>query len=52
MRSLPARRVYTSNDSVLAIPVTPGGGFPFGTPRTLFSVIVKSGVGSGFVVAD
>ncbi len=43
---------YTTGDSVLAIPVTPGGGFPFGTPRTLFGVIVKSGVGSGLVVTD
>lgn len=43
---------YTTGSSVLAIPVTPGADFPYDTPRTLFGVLVKSGVGSGFVVTD
>ena len=35
---------------MLAIPVTPGDGFAFGTPRTLFAVNFKSGQGAGLVV--
>lgn len=43
---------YKRGNSVLALPVTPGAGFALGTPRTLFGLIVKSGVGSRLVVTD
>ena len=43
---------YKRGNSVLAIPVTPGAGFSFGTPQTLFDLIVKSGVGSSLVITD
>ena len=43
---------YKRGNSVLSIPVTPGVGFAFGTPRTLFGLISKSGTGSRLVVSD
>jgi Tol biopolymer transport system component len=43
---------YRRGNSVLAIPVTPGAGFAFGTPRTLFGLISKSGAGSALVITD
>jgi len=43
---------YGRGRSVLAIPVTPGAGFAFGTPRTLFGVNLRSGQGAGLVVTD
>ena len=43
---------YRRGNSVLAIPVTPGVGFAFGTPRTLFGLISKSGAGSALVITD
>jgi Tol biopolymer transport system component len=43
---------YKRGNSVLAIPVTPGAGFAFGTPRPLFDLITKSGGGSALVVTD
>ena len=43
---------YGRGTSVLAIPVTAGAGFAFGTPRTLFAVNLKSGQGAGLVVTD
>jgi Tol biopolymer transport system component len=43
---------YKRGNSVLAIPITPGAGFAFGTPRPLFDLIVKSGAGSRLVITD
>ncbi|MHC4815994.1 MAG: TolB family protein, partial [Planctomycetota bacterium] len=43
---------YKRGNSVLSIPVTPGAGFAFGTPRTLFGLISKSGTGSRLVIRD
>jgi Tol biopolymer transport system component len=43
---------YKRGNSVLAIPLTPGAGFAFGTPRPIFDLIVKSGAGSRLVVTD
>jgi Tol biopolymer transport system component len=43
---------YRRGNSVLAIPVTPGVGFAFGTPRTLFGLMSKSGAGSALVITD
>jgi len=43
---------YGRGNDVLAIPVTPGAGFAFGTPRTLFAVNFKAGQGAGFLVTD
>jgi Tol biopolymer transport system component len=43
---------YVRGNSVMAIPVTPGEGFAFGTPRTLFGVILKSGIAANLAVTD
>ena len=38
--------------SLMVVPVTPGGGLPFGTPQALFGMNNKSGQGAGYVVDD
>ncbi|MDB4324706.1 serine/threonine-protein kinase [bacterium] len=43
---------YLRGNSLQSVPVTPGAGFAFGTPQTLFGVIVKSGGANGIVVTD
>jgi len=43
---------YQRGNSVFAIPATQTAGFAFGTPRALFRVNVKSGVGATLLVAD
>ncbi len=43
---------YQRGNTLFALPVTPGAGSPFGTPRTLFGVNLKTGVDSSLVVAD
>ncbi len=43
---------YERGSSVLAVSVTPGAGFSFGTPQNLFSVNIKSSQGAGIVVTD
>ena len=46
------RQRFSEIADVLAIPVTPGDKFAFGTPRILFAVNFKSGQGAGFLVTD
>ena len=41
---------YVRGSSVLAVSVTPGAGFSFGTPQNLLSVNIKAG--DGIVVTD
>ncbi len=43
---------YLRGRTLMAVPVTPGAGFPFGMPRPLFAARVKSGAGSNYVVAQ
>jgi len=43
---------YMRGNSALKIPLTPDTGFSFGTPKTLFGLMVKSGGGSALVVTD
>jgi Tol biopolymer transport system component len=43
---------YYRGGSVLGVAVTPGAGFSFGTPQTLFGVTFKSGQGAGMAVTE
>jgi Tol biopolymer transport system component len=38
--------------SLMAVPVTPGGDFPFGTPQPLFGINNKSGQGASYAVDE
>ena len=43
---------YERGSVVLAVPVTPGTGFSFGTPQILLSVNIRAGQGGGIVATD
>ena len=43
---------YQRGNTVMAVPVMPGADFSFGSPKSLFSVNVKSGFGEAMVVTD